>query len=534
MTGESKRKRKRDQHKPQIAIDRDAMFDLIMRAEKGNALTDDDRQLLDRLGISQKTDDNENAHGKLEDNAYRLVKRLLLDDKITDERHAEAVEELHGILQPGGDDEKRPAYPCPGGFVKKYTDYMSTMGGCHPTHARGMALTLLSTACQHHLLLRAGLGKIIPSVYVLIMGRSSTRKTTQLNAAVDLLKEAGLEDQLLPNDVTGESLRDKLSEQAMGDSSDDDEPRYDAPSGGAMMVDEGTLQLFSGRVEHFRTLRTILLRAADGTGIHYKRIRDGEKRADFVRLTLATTTTPILFFEQCDALAWGDGLIARHSPAFVDDNDPSDMWEPPRIPDHNEHTRKLWSELVDTIRTIKTKLPETPREWTFHPSYFEWNYQRTLKFDQDLKNHKIEAFEGFCTGRLMGRAATFAMLLAVADAAMGLSEWGVVSKKHVDQGIELAEYYLVQQVYIHNIWQGRQVGRGRMQQLLELINNLVQKGRTNYITKRELNRSSRRQFSAMEVDTTLLELFKINAIHLEDRGRKSTRIIPKIGDLGIK
>lgn len=524
---------KGDQHKPQIDIDRDAMFDLIMKAEKGGILTDEDQQMLDRLGLAQKSDDVESTQEELEDNADVLVDKLL-DGSSTDEGHAEAVEELHGILQPSGDDEKRPAYPCPGGFVKAYTDYMSTMGGCHPTHARGMALTILSTACQHHLILRAGLGKIIPSVYVLIMGRSSTRKTTQLNAAIDLLKEAGLEDQLLPNDFTGESLRDKLAEQATVNSSDD-EPRYDAPAGGVALVDEGTLQLFSGRVEHFRTLRAILLRGADGTGIHYSRVKDGEKRADFVRLTLATTTTPVMFFEQCDALAWGDGLIARHIPAFVDDNDPADMWEPLRIPDRNEHTQKLWDDLVNVIRTIKTKLPETPRDWTFHPSYFEWNYQRTLKFDHDLKNHKIEAFEGFCTGRLMGRAAAFAMLLAAGDAAMGLSEWGVVSKTHVDKGIALAEYYLVQQVYIHNIWQGRQVGRGRMQQLLEAINDLVQKRQTNYITKRELNRSiRRRKFSPMEVDTTLLELFKINAIHLEDRGRNSTRITPKINDLGIK
>lgn len=426
---------------------------------------------------------------------------------------------------------KPPEFPCPGGPVKYFVEYITTMHGSHPLHAAGGVFAMLAAAIQHHVDIIIGGNRIPTNLYFLGLGRSSTRKTSGLRATKGLFSDAGWGEWLLPTDVTGEGLRDHLMEQAQG-GADGDDATFSQPAGGFLVVDEGALMLFSDKISHFKSLRSILLLCADGEGIDARRAQWGRKKASHVRLSLLTATTPTAFFDNCDASVWGDGLMTRICPGYVDNR--TDPWTPQRLPEQNETTAAWRAELVAILNKIRTELPNHPRNWAIDAFYFDWNEERFLQIDRDEKAGNIEPFEAMCSIRCIGRAAVFALILAVVDAAEGKGEWGVVTQAHVEKGIALAEYYLALQVFLHGLWLQSQVGRGRMQQLLNYVWGCQEKTGKTAITKRKLRASCRRQFSDMEIDAILAELYKINAIHMEEGARGSVKIKPTIKDLGIK
>lgn len=75
-----------------------------------------------------------------------------------------------------------------------------------------MALWLLATVSTRRMKLNIGGQEIYSNLYVLIVARTSVyRKSTAMNEAKKVLKQAGLECLLLPTDVTPEALFDELA-----------------------------------------------------------------------------------------------------------------------------------------------------------------------------------------------------------------------------------------------------------------------------------------------------------------------------------
>lgn len=75
-----------------------------------------------------------------------------------------------------------------------------------------MALWLLATVSTRRMKLVMGGQEIYPNLYVMVVAKTSLyRKSTAMNEAKKLLKQAGLECLLLPTDVTPEALFDELA-----------------------------------------------------------------------------------------------------------------------------------------------------------------------------------------------------------------------------------------------------------------------------------------------------------------------------------
>ncbi len=184
-----------------------------------------------------------------------------------------------------------------------------------------MALWLLATVATRRMKLVMGGREIYPNLYVMIVAKTSLyRKSTAMNEAKKVLKQAGLECLLLPTDVTPEALFDELAgvKPVNFDSLTPDDKK-DWLQGRAVAAqrsfikDECSSILANLRKEYNAGLSELLLEGYQGDGGKLKKLlkSKGLITVKDMCLSFLGATTPVMYAKYMTNEEQENGFVAR-------------------------------------------------------------------------------------------------------------------------------------------------------------------------------------------------------------------------------
>jgi len=297
-------------------------------------------------------------------------------------------------------------------FGQAYTEYASARTDSPIEFHRYAAVTVCAAALGNRVYIDAGWGRIYPSMWTCLVGRSGVRKSTAVNLAASLLIAAD-ESLALPQDFTREAFYDQLASQ---------------PFGLLHWREMGSVLKALSRDYNAGTKET-LTDLWDSPSIVKRRTKAGEVTITRPALSILAAGKPRWFVEAVRREDIEGGFISRWMFVSADQNNGRGTFFGNARSDAEQHQR---DSLIDHLRRL------TQHEGHVSPGEGAATLESWLRrFEGEWKDDERDPAD------FAQRAGTQVTKLAIGiQACRGISYLDALMPEAVEQAIQLFEYSL--------------------------------------------------------------------------------------------
>lgn len=373
------------------------------------------------------------------------------------------------------------------GLVGELADLLGDQVGSPRSYNLLAALSTLSAAVSQQAVLRLSFGAIRPNLYAALVGPSSVyHKTTLINRVQALLRQAGLQNLIIPSLPTSEGLLRRLSEQPAG----------------ILFRDELATLFGSHKRRYLQDLKQDLM-ALYECQPYSRELAQKTVSVDDPYVSILGTTTPTKFFETVAHNDWHDGFLVRWLVALPDKLPQLDRSATLLTPAQQECLTRAAAQLA---KIAKQEYRDFTIDRDAMALWRDWRAERLHDAFQDADDLGLSFGERYAT-----YALKIAMLLCIASGRDSRLMPGDVAN-----GITLALHYERCLLTLREARQDYGLSGSKMQRVFLVIQ------RRGPITRKLLRDFTR--YATAELDPVLDKLLAIGAILEQPAGRTKTYV----------